>query len=51
MRRLWTVFLLLAVGVLRYYAYGPDSLSRDINRLGDPVLHFVPNLFQKLFKW
>ena len=49
MRRLWTVLFVLALGVLLSYAYGPDSLSRDISRLVDPVLHFVPDLVQKLF--
>ena len=48
-QRLWTIVLLLAVGVLLYYAYSPESLGRDMNRLVDPVLRFVPDLFRKLF--
>ncbi len=49
MRRLWTLLFLLAAGILLYYVYGPDSLSRDISRLVDPVLQFVPDVFQQLF--
>ena len=47
-QHLWTIVLLLAVGVLLFYAYSPESLGRDINQLLDPVLRFVPDLFEKL---
>ena len=47
-QQLWTIVVLLAVGVLLFYAYSPESLGRDIHRLLDPVLRFVPDLIQKL---
>ena len=47
-RQLGTTLLLLAVGVLLYYAYSPESLGRDIKRLVDPLLRFVPDLVHKL---
>ena len=50
-QQLWTIVLLLAVGVLLFYAYSPESLGRDIDRLLYPVLRFVPDLLEKLFGW
>ena len=49
--QLWTIVLLLAVAVLLFYAYSPESLDRDIDRLVYPVVRFVPDLLEKVFGW